>query len=296
MEKNKFNIKAFLIFTLFFILFTVFFIFTFYDYQAIKFLYIGDNILSTIFEFLGKIPAYTLLFIASLILSKVVNIDYSSEATALKWLYIFIMLLSSFLFYLSIMENLTSNILIILGGSLLFSIFITLFFIQIIKKFDRKKFIKYEKWAFLVVLTIISVLIITTGLKLFIGRIRYKDIINTPDYVFNYWYNFSFFGTGNSFPSGHVALGTTLILLPRLFLSLKISKKITIPIYILSIIFIVLNYFSRIFAGYHYITDVTLSYIITMGCYFIFDYILYKNKKINFDNSTSFQQHLLLGY
>lgn len=286
--------KGFLIFSVFFILFSALMLFTFYDFETSSALYRGDVLLSKIFAYIGKLPAFLVLLFASVVLERCCNIDYSSKSVALTWVYRCIAFLASFLLFEAIVENLFQSDLFIyltsaVGGLLLS--FICIFASHFIK---RQKFITFEKWSFFSLVTILFLFVTVTVLKLAVGRPRFNEIGGLLS-LFKPVYQFSFFGDGNSFPSGHTAFCCGLLFIPSLISLFTDKKLLQYFLYAFAAALILLCGISRVVAGDHYMTDILASFTISLAYFFLFKHLFYKNNRPLFDHSTRFQKAFQLG-
>lgn len=84
---------------------------------------------------------------------------------------------------------------------------------------------------------------------------------------------------GMSFPSGH-SLSAALIAAFLIFIILKTvkNKKIKIFLICLTILFVLLVIFSRLYLGQHYLSD-TLAAIVLAGVYSVISLYLYNKNK-----------------
>lgn len=291
---DKKLLRHFFIFLLFFTLTTTLLAFTFYDLQAANKLYVGDNVFSNLFAYIGKLPAYILLIFSCIVLSRTVNVDYSSAASALKWLYRILALLSSVLFFYSIFENFMQNKLTLLLSSLGSGIALAAAAVITGEFVKREKFILLEKWALVTVILVLVTIGAALVLKVAVGRLRFIDIINDQEKYLE-WYKIDFFGGGDSFPSGHVALASTLILIPLLLKTLHAKLPVKICSDLVCFAFVALTLYSRLSSGHHYMTDVFTSVTMVLMFYFILKSIFYRDSNLFFTGTTKAEKALRLG-
>lgn len=135
----------------------------------------------------------------------------------------------------------------------------------------KEKLLKFAVFAIILIAT--SVLI-NQGLKYLWGRYRFRDIYRADNLAqFTPWWQIRGINGNKSFPSGHVTAATTmfcLLYLLELFEAKK-NKKITLSI-ILSI-YVACVAYSRIVIGAHYLSDVSVGFLVTfiifVVCYYL---------------------------
>ena len=110
----------------------------------------------------------------------------------------------------------------------------------------------------------IAVLLTVSTLKTVWGRTRLRDMVegNSLD-AFTPWYKPNFFGGAYSFPSGHTA-HATLVLMLSTWLFGK-AEKLRPAVTLLGYGFIALMAFSRLAAGAHFLSDILFGFIIALG-------------------------------
>ncbi|MBR7161191.1 MAG: phosphatase PAP2 family protein [Clostridia bacterium] len=116
----------------------------------------------------------------------------------------------------------------------------------------------YTLVASCAVLTTVSVI------KTLWGRVRLRELVNMnslEDYT--PWYYPNFFSGSHSFPSGHTAHATLLLMLPK-WLSGK-AEKYRPALTVLCFGFIALMAFSRLAAGAHFLSDILFGFLIAFG-------------------------------
>lgn len=109
-----------------------------------------------------------------------------------------------------------------------------------------------------------AVLMTVSAIKTLWGRVRLRELVNMNS-LENYtpWYYPNFFSGSHSFPSGHTAHATLLLMLP-LWLSGK-SEKYRPALTALCFGFIALMAFSRLAAGAHFLSDILFGFLIAFG-------------------------------
>ncbi len=109
-----------------------------------------------------------------------------------------------------------------------------------------------------------AVLMTVSVIKTLWGRVRLRELVNMnslEDYT--PWYYPNFFSGSHSFPSGHTAHATLLLMLPKWF-SGK-GEKFRPALTVLCSGFIILMAFSRLAAGAHFLSDILFGFLIAFG-------------------------------
>lgn len=143
----------------------------------------------------------------------------------------------------------TKMVLGILLGIVIF-LLVSRFSKKILNNLNQQKAINTLKIFFIVVGVIYTI-------KYLIGRIRYRDLQSLEQY--SNWYDFNFFGKGNSFPSGHTS--TIYLLIPFL----KIYEKEFKILRVIAYSIILLMALSRIIIGAHYLSDTMAALLIAIS-------------------------------
>ena len=96
------------------------------------------------------------------------------------------------------------------------------------------------------------------------GRVRLRELVDMNSLAkFTPWYHPNFFSGSHSFPSGHTAHATLLLMLPK-WLSGKGVKYRTVLMTACSV-FVALMAFSRLSAGAHFLSDILFGFLIAFG-------------------------------
>lgn len=96
------------------------------------------------------------------------------------------------------------------------------------------------------------------------GRVRLRELVNMNSLAdFTPWYHPKFFSGSHSFPSGHTAHATLLMMLPTWLFGkgLKYRPALTA----LCAVFVALMAFSRLAAGAHFLSDILFGFLIAFG-------------------------------
>ena len=134
----------------------------------------------------------------------------------------------------------------------------------------------YRKISGLIsILAILNPLLFVQVIKLFWGRVRFRDL--SPSYVeFTPWFIPNGFTGNYSFPSGHAAMGWMFLPLLVLVKGKKWTNPVKIIIYILVFGWGIFVALSRVIVGAHYASDVLFSTFFAMMITAIFYKKLYK--------------------
>ncbi len=125
----------------------------------------------------------------------------------------------------------------------------------------------------------ISVLLTVSVLKSVWGRERLRDMVGENSLAdFTPWYKPNFFSGSYSFPSGHTAHATLVLMLSKWLFGK--GKKYGTAVTLLGYGFIILMAFSRLAAGAHFLSDILFGFIIALGIteFFKMKYDLHKKK------------------
>ena len=96
------------------------------------------------------------------------------------------------------------------------------------------------------------------------GRVRLRELVDMNSLAkFTPWYHPNFFSGSHSFPSGHTAHATLLLMLPT-WLFGKFEKYRSALIVICGV-FVALMAFSRLAAGAHFLSDILFGFLIAFG-------------------------------
>ena len=96
------------------------------------------------------------------------------------------------------------------------------------------------------------------------GRVRLRELVDMNSLAkFTPWYLPNFFSGSHSFPSGHTAHATLLLMLPK-WLSGK-GLQYSVPLTAVCAVFVALMAFSRLAAGAHFLSDILFGFLIAFG-------------------------------
>lgn len=139
-------------------------------------------------------------------------------------------------------------------------------FIAMLRKKTADQLYELLKIAVVTIIYLLSVLIVINIIKVFWGRVRYRDM--TDPAQFSYWFIPQGINGNRSFPSGHTANAATLYVVTMLApLVKKIWQKILC--YILPLLWIVVMAVSRVMVGAHFASDVLFGGLISIGLFYL---------------------------
>lgn len=247
---------------------------SFYDMRINKELFAGSsNIMTILGGIAGKLPAFIMLGVCFTILLAYVKVNPSlynrTWRIILMCLYAVAILLSAVLAVYSAFEEITgkAKYLALIGG-----VIIAMLAVWFVWKIKWAYLDELKKWAILTVIAIAVIIILVTVIKTFWGRERYISVI-TSDAKYTEWYIPRGMTGGDSFPSGHTALWGALYMIIPLFgiFGYKGENFTAALIFLLQLLIGVF----RIAGGYHFISDVSISIIISSLTCFVVMFIGY---------------------
>ena len=129
-----------------------------------------------------------------------------------------------------------------------------------------------------VIIALLAELAVVEGLKLFFGRMRYREWINTYDGLWP-WYRLNGKPASDafkSFPSGHTA--SACLLLPQTFIFNALGKEKAGKIArVCVLVWVLIVMTSRIMAGAHFLSDVCAGALITVTITAVTGAIIFKD-------------------
>ncbi len=110
----------------------------------------------------------------------------------------------------------------------------------------------------------IAVLLTVSALKTIWGRARLREMVDENSFTdYTPWYKPNFFSGSYSFPSGHTAHATLVLMLSKWLFGK--GEKYKPAVFALSYGFIALMAFSRLAAGAHFLSDILFGFLIALG-------------------------------
>ena len=236
--------------------FVLFAIGTLFDLKVSEILYARDNAFGKIYEAAGKMPAFVIAVFACFALGE--NAKVNEKNNAKKIVFYILAYLARILNFIDLGEMLLGSKLYAaaVGAVLSVPLCVTAFFA--LKDLPSDKLLTLKKWAIVALFTVALIAVLVFVLKTIWGRARYVDT-QTGDARFTPWYKLVRTG-GDSFPSGHAALGGTLFLLLPLCGILDKFKGKEKSIFVVALVFVAVVMISRISDGHHYLSDVAAGF------------------------------------
>ena len=273
----------------------------FFDKNIAEKMYQPDNVIAKVMQSVGIFPPF--IFIAGMfaVLFYLVKGE-QKNALLKKCLTASGVALSYAIFGFMatehLLESVLSRMLIAIGSAVMLSPLTFLLF-RTKSREQLKRLSIFLIFASMV--SLISSLISINALKYLWGRVRYREMIATEDYLlesFTPWYQINGFSLHghHSFPSGHTSAAANLLVfcaLPEVFPEAEGKQKVTI---FLCAAYIVSMAYSRMVLGAHFLSDVTVGFLIGFLTYAIARYLYFDKSRIVVDaildvNRMSQQEH-----
>ena len=233
---------------------------SFFDLQINKLLFANGTIFPTAFKIAGEMPMSILIIAVSFAL---IQLRLKNKEKLPGYVLPTLIIIGFFFFFSRTIPG-------YFGISNQFiSLSITLFYLltgylisQLAKDLDEKKL---KHFAYFVISTILLTLAIMSLMKSIWGRERFISMHQAGNFDnFTFWLFPQGFSEGDfyrSFPSGHTSSAATMLTLlfvPELFKKFEGRKSI----YIFAVAWPILVFFSRIFDGAHFLTDVSTGLLL----------------------------------
>lgn len=267
---------------------------TFFDFDFSSALAMNDNVGWMTLSFIFTIPLYVALAIAI----DALFIIFLAKNKAKPWFYVggavIVFLVSIVLMVMDLEELLEAthaiaSTSVIYLVAILIALTLEIVFLVLASFILKNKNIdQLFRIAMFLIISIAISIALTLLIKYVWGRPRYNDILN-DGVAFQDWFkpNFEYAFTYKSFPSGHVTkamtifplISTLIILHPRLSKGLYV-RLLTYG----SLVFVLLLAFIRILSGNHFISDISMSMILSFLTYVItayFTYVFHYQKKVS---------------
>ncbi len=120
------------------------------------------------------------------------------------------------------------------------------------------------------ILVMAAELLVTSGIKLLWGRVRFRDMLAAGSYdAFTPWYIPNGSNGNNSFPSGHTAGAAMIFLVMLIPLAFDKYKDKMQLCYWVSFAYTMVVGFTRLVMGAHFLSDVAMGAIIGFTCVLI---------------------------
>lgn len=248
-------------------------VFAFYDLNISLFLLNQESIFAKIFETSAEVP-FTLLALLSfstLFLTRNKTVKWKNIVTSI--ISIIGILAYSFLILFFVLNYLKVSHAWIYGLS--FTLPISVLALYCMRLLTKKYSNEMKTIAIIAILTILIEQVLINAIKYSWGRPRMRELVYPYD-DFKPWYIPSFFSGHDSFPSGHSANASCIILitlLPATFF--KHKKTGYILTNLISYAWIITVMISRVIQGAHFASDVLTGSMITLTTFYLLKYNLY---------------------
>jgi len=258
------------------------FIGSFYDYQISVSFFNITNKLAVFLAGYGETPAVIVSWLGAMILLPIFIRKNDKKGIRNVILLLIIPLYIFYETYVYYVDYLVVGILL----QIIICYIISRLIYKKIRACDEKKLIRF---GYLCMILPVAQILFVSILKLIWARARYRSIFLNQGLVFEQWYTIDWadriyymrnkiFGLNEfcSFPSGHTSNSECLIVLLSLPYLKKSFNNYKWVLYIIIFGFTALVGYSRIVMGAHFLTDVSMGYLITL----CFNYYLVKKTKI----------------
>lgn len=227
---------------------------TFYDYEITNVLYNSIPYIQTLFERVMLLPIQLIIAITLCMLFLIKHGKIYVVAAYFAMLYVVYDTMHYWV------DTFTIYFIIVL---LIISFILLLISVWILKKIDLHTLKKHLSFFVYMSIVLLLSITITTIIKHVWGRIRYRDLQDAMQFCV--WYKPCGMLGNYSFPSGHTTAITSLLC----FLQWRRNSYAHVSIWRYISIFgvIIVMMISRMAAGAHFLSDVSLGFFITYSCY-----------------------------
>lgn len=236
---------------------------TFYDYQITDALYNPTSIIGIFFARIALLPVQSMVLITIALLYKKRHNILLIGMGAIVSFYIVHDALQAW------MNTRSKTMFVIM---VLLSLLYEIIIFYIISRCSKQWAARYLSFFIFFSVVLLSAIVITSILKTYWGRIRYRDLANASEFCV--WYKPCGLSGNYSFPSGHMTAFTAILC----FLQLKHHRyqKVAVSRYLIVTCLIVLMAISRMIMGAHFLSDTAMGFMITYSTYLIYRHIFIK--------------------
>lgn len=245
----------------------------------------SSSVFGNLFQIIGEVPNYLLALFSGAILmmfhdgqSALVKVLTSIGGTL-------VFLLGATMGAMMPVQYAGSKNIVIMGVLFLL---ITVGAISLVNCLPKHKRLIARRLASMGALWFVSMLFIMNVMKMAWARPRFRDMTN-PLVEYLPWYSPNGFTTNDafmSFPSGHTAQATVILMLTMLpLLFVKLQGK-TAWLLSLSYIWIVLVSFSRVVMGAHFPSDVIVGFLLSWLLFQLWKRVFFKDATIQQNYNT----------
>lgn len=251
---------------------------SFFDSAVAQKLYIKNDGLGYVIEAIGKMPAFAICGYASIILllcTKLKTQTNKAWVIILKIAYIMAGIGFFSLAFKDFLDLIFEGKLVYIGCLGMGGIVYLLCLLPLLKVRVQSLF-KYKKWATTSAIAVCVIAVLVMAIKLIWGRERFIDSLNSGNAT-KLWLIPQRL-SGESMPSGHVAFAASaLLLLPLCKINSKL-ENCEYKLLFLVALYIIVVAFSRMRAGAHYLSDVTVSVALVTVVTLVTNIIAYGKK------------------
>ena len=257
----------------------------FFDTAIDDKLFQPDNVMAKVMEYVGFFPPFVFVSSAFAVLFFLVKGEDKNRILK-KTLLVAGAALSYFFFGFTgtetAFESILPRLLVSLGAAVLLT---PLTFLVFRRKSEETLKRLSIFLIFASIVAIVSSLISINVLKYIWGRPRYREMIADGDYLleaFTPWYKINGFTLHghHSFPSGHTAAASNLLVLCALEEVFPDAERRKGTVVFLVAIYIVAMAYSRMILGAHFLSDVAGGFLIAFLTYAIARYVYFDKSRI----------------
>lgn len=263
---------------------------TLLDLKIADMFFFRDNAFGKLYECIGKMPAFVIAVFACVLLAR-----NAWEKQNCKWrriAYLIIAYLAGVLCFMDLGEAVSGSTKIALAIGSVLSVPLCVVAYKCVQKAQPENLPELKKWAVYALFCVAVIGVLVFVIKTIWGRERYVDL-QTQGAAFTPWYKPAGKG-GDSFPSGHAAFAATLfLLLPLTQFSHIFSGKFK-TVFTVASVFTAVTMIARISDGHHYLSDVTVGFIVSYAVQIAVLFISYgKNlNRVAFDENVKIERLL----
>lgn len=245
-------------------------LFGIYDFHISKTIANMESSFGLALEFLGYVVPPVIVSLAGVVISIYYYKDLDGRRRRLKLTGGLVSILAGLCYCCYEFASLTKleSLVAILTISLLLGIAAAWLLMQ-----GKERLYSLVEISVILICHIIIMLVIVNIIKLFWGRVRYREMTDISD--FSQWFLPQGITGHHSFPSGHTSSAAALWGL-TLFSDLTSRKWLKVLCYLLPSLWIVLMAFSRVVAGAHYPSDVLFGAAISILLFYLVKWFVKK--------------------
>ena len=234
--------------------------------------YIGANSYATMYEIIGKMPAFIMLAVACGLAARYFfRVLHSIVFTVLAYAAMFAV---SAINFKDLTDLITDSTLYSLAGCAVLGAVLAFVIGEATKGVAEERLSEYFKWAVAVAVVVVATGVITFVAKEIFSRARYADVQGGVA-QFAPWYDFVRVDGGDSMPSGHTAFTAVLfMMMPLCGINPRFAGREN-TVTVVSVIATAVTAFSRITDGHHYLSDVAAAAFIAVAVQTVVIFVMY---------------------